>query len=99
MAKRTSPKENRDWWSTTEIAEHFGTSPRTVLDWSRDPELIRMGAVRHNGRYLRLHWRKVDEWLMRRTLEHAGIQPMDAWQPGRRGRPPKFAQAMRREAG
>lgn len=100
MAKRTSPKENRDWWSTAEVAEELGTSPRTVLDWTREPELLRVGAVRKAGRFLRVHWPKLQEWLDRKTIEDAGMGAVSGWQPGKPGRPPKWAQHLKgREAG
>lgn len=94
MARNTTPKQQRQWWSTVEVAEELGTAPTTVRDWARDPELIRMGAVRRAGRFLRLHWPKLQEWLDQRTLDGAPAVARDdwAWQPGKPGRPPKWAQ-------
>lgn len=105
MARNTSDKSRRQWWSTKEVADELGTSPRTVLDWTRDADLIRMGGVTKVGRFLRLHWPTVQRWLRQKTLESAPAEARDdelyralnewKWRPGRPGRPPKWAQYRR----
>lgn len=103
MARNTSDKSRRKWWSAAEVAEELGIAARTVYGWTTDPELIRMGGLIRVGRVVRLHWPTVQEWIRRKTLETAPLAAKDdrvyewmrQYEGKRRGRPPKWLQAMR----
>lgn len=104
MAQHAIDPEKREWWTAGEIARKLGTVDRTVRDWASDPELIRMGGVIRKDRFLRFHWPTVQRWLREKTLERAPLAAVDdramemvrREQAKRRGRKPKWLQAMER---